>query len=105
MIEAEAVSLRNSVLVGGVGGAFDDSGQPTNLASDAALTVMKDDVAWWAEVLNKARADGQLLLFAPDHSHQGVTPLPGCDPYSLMTIEVVPDLATWIETCATAWRD
>lgn len=61
IIEAEAVSLRNSVLVGGVGGAFDDAGQPTNVATDAALTVMKDDVAWWADVLNKARADGQLL--------------------------------------------
>lgn len=51
------------------------------------------------------RADGHLLLFAPDHSHQGVTPLPGCDPYSLMTIDMVPDLATWIETCATTWHE
>ena len=61
MIEAEAVSLRNSVLVGGVGGAFDAAGQPTNVATDAASNVLKDDVAWWADVLSKARADGQLL--------------------------------------------
>ena len=46
MIEAEAVSLRNTVLVGGVGGAFDDAGEPTNVATDAALNVLKDDVAW-----------------------------------------------------------
>jgi NAD(P)H-dependent FMN reductase len=60
MIEAEAVSLRNTVLVGGVGGAFDDAGEPTNVATDAALNVLKDDVAWWADVLNRARAEGQL---------------------------------------------
>lgn len=50
------------------------------------------------------RTDGRLLLFAPDHAYQGVTPLPGCEPYSLMTIDAAPDLATWIETCAEAWR-
>ena len=60
MIEAEAVSLRNTVLVGGVGGAFDDTGEPTNVATDAALNVLGDDVAWWADVLNRARAEGQL---------------------------------------------
>ena len=60
MIEAEAVSLRNTVLVGGVGGAFDEDGRPTNVATDAALNVLKDDVAWWATVLNRARAEGQL---------------------------------------------
>ena len=60
MIEAEAVSLRNTVLVGGVGGAFDDEGRPTSVATDAALNVLKDDVAWWADVLTAARASGQL---------------------------------------------
>lgn len=49
------------------------------------------------------RADGRLLLFAPDHAFEGVTPLPGCEPYSLMTIDGLPDLTTWIETCAEAW--
>ena len=41
MIEAEAVSLRNTVLVGGVGGAFDDDGRPTSVATDAALNVLE----------------------------------------------------------------
>jgi hypothetical protein len=49
------------------------------------------------------RADGQLLLFAPDHSFTGVTPLAGCPPYSLLTINDVTDLRTWIEVCAAAW--
>jgi hypothetical protein len=50
------------------------------------------------------RDDGQLLLFAPDHAFSGVTPLAGCPPYSLLTIDDVPDLATWIERCAGSWR-
>ena len=50
------------------------------------------------------RQDGQLLLFAPDHAFDGVTALAGCPPYSLLTIDTVPDLTTWIEVCAAAWR-
>nr|WP_296068863.1 hypothetical protein [uncultured Actinoplanes sp.] len=50
------------------------------------------------------RQDGGLLLFAPDHDFDGVTPLAGCPPCSLLTIDRVPDLATWIETCAAVWR-
>lgn len=49
------------------------------------------------------REDGTLLLFAPDHAFGGVTPLEGCPPYSLMTIDNAPDLAAWLETCAAAW--
>ncbi|MFI5710584.1 hypothetical protein [Kribbella sp. NPDC051620] len=51
------------------------------------------------------RRTGQLLLFAPDHAFTGVTPLDGCPPYSLHTFDREPDLATWIENCAAAWRD
>ena len=51
------------------------------------------------------RSGGHLLLFAADHSFEGVTPLPGCPPYSLMTIDDAPDLADWIELCAEAWSD
>jgi hypothetical protein len=50
------------------------------------------------------RHDGRLLLFAPDHDYAGVTPLAGSPPYSLLTIDDVPDLTTWIEECAAAWR-
>lgn len=51
------------------------------------------------------RSSGQLLLFAPDHAFTGVTPLKGCPPYSLLTFDHEPDLATWIERCAAGWRD
>ncbi|WP_239127392.1 hypothetical protein [Asanoa siamensis] len=50
------------------------------------------------------RTDGRLLLFAPDHAFAHVTPLAGCPPYSLLTLDHVPDLTGWIEQCATAWR-
>lgn len=50
------------------------------------------------------RSTSQLLLFAPDHSFTGVTPLTGCPPYSLLTFDHEPDLAAWIENCAEAWR-
>ena len=50
------------------------------------------------------RGDGRLLLFAPDHDFAGVTPLAGSPPYSLLTIDAVPDLAAWIEVCVAAWR-
>jgi NAD(P)H-dependent FMN reductase len=60
MIEAEAVALRNSVLIGAVGQAFDEQDEPVNPATEAALRVLRDDVAWWANVLDRARAEGQL---------------------------------------------
>ena len=50
------------------------------------------------------RQDDSLLLFAPDHAFSGVTPLAGCPPYSLLTIDQVPNLKTWIELCAAIWR-
>jgi hypothetical protein len=43
------------------------------------------------------------MLFAPDHAVEGVTPFAGSPPYSLYTVDGVPDLATWIEVCAGAW--
>ena len=49
------------------------------------------------------RVTGELILFAPDHAFDDVTPLPGCPPYSLMTINGVPDLRTWIEHCSAPW--
>ena len=50
------------------------------------------------------RRSGALLLFAPDHDFDGVTPLPGCPPYSLLRVDSLPDLTSWIEACAGAWR-
>lgn len=49
------------------------------------------------------RENGQILVFAPDHAFDGVSPLAGSPPYSLMTIDDAPDLAAWIELCAVAW--
>jgi hypothetical protein len=46
------------------------------------------------------RRTGALIIFGPDHAYPGVTPLPGCPEYSLMTIDDLPDLASWIEACA-----
>lgn len=51
------------------------------------------------------RDSGALLLFAPDHDFDGVTPLSGSPEYSLMTIDEAPDLAAWLEVCAAAWSD
>jgi hypothetical protein len=50
------------------------------------------------------RSTGQLLLFAQDHAFTGITPLAGCPPYSLYAFNHEPDLASWIENCATVWR-
>ena len=60
-VEAEMVPLRNSVLVGGVAGAFDDDDQPVDPTTDVALAITLDDLAWWADALTPARAAGQLV--------------------------------------------
>jgi NAD(P)H-dependent FMN reductase len=59
-IEAEAVPLRNSVLIPFVADAFDEAGQPKNPATTAALTIVLDDLSWWASALSRARAEGEL---------------------------------------------
>src|SRR5579863_9610525 len=59
-IEAEAVPLRNTVLIPFVADAFGEDGQPTNPATTAALSITLDDLAWWADALSDARAKGQL---------------------------------------------
>ncbi len=59
LIEAEAVPLRNTVLVPQVGNAFDD-GAPRDPAAVRAATIMLDDLAWWAAALKRARQEGSL---------------------------------------------
>lgn len=49
------------------------------------------------------RISGQLLLFAPDHSFSGVTPLAGCPEYSLYVLDAAADLPAWVELCAAQW--
>jgi NAD(P)H-dependent FMN reductase len=60
-IEAEMVPLRNAVLVGEVGQAFDEDGDPKNPVSDISLTVAIDDLLWWGRATRVARSQGQLM--------------------------------------------
>jgi NAD(P)H-dependent FMN reductase len=59
-VEAEAVPLRNTVVLASVTTAFDDQGAPVNPATDISLQVMLDDLAWWSPTLEQARAAGEL---------------------------------------------
>jgi NAD(P)H-dependent FMN reductase len=58
-IEAEAVPLRNTVLVGNVHAAL-VNGEPTAPGSDIALRITLDDLAWWGNALQAARRQGEL---------------------------------------------
>jgi NAD(P)H-dependent FMN reductase len=60
-IEAEAVPLRNTVIIPFVTTAFDEQGQPVNPAATVSLDIMLDDLAWWSPVLEAARAAGELI--------------------------------------------
>ncbi|MEV1249007.1 hypothetical protein [Nonomuraea sp. NPDC049750] len=84
----------------------------TWLWEDAGLEVPIDPDEYYAVAVEANgnltvahRSNGRLVLFAPDHAFTHVTPLAGSPPYSLLTMDKVPDLATWIEVCAAAWRD
>jgi NAD(P)H-dependent FMN reductase len=57
--EAEMVPMRNSVIIPQVARAFDD-GRPVSKVTDSCLGILLDDLAWWAELLAKARSEGQL---------------------------------------------
>lgn len=59
LIEAEAVSLRNTLLVGNVETAFDAEGQPTQAATRVATRILLEDLEWWVDALGKARAGGE----------------------------------------------
>jgi NAD(P)H-dependent FMN reductase len=60
-IEAEAVPLRNSVVIPQVGSAFDEAGEPNSPMTRVAADIMLDDLAWWSAALDKARAAGELV--------------------------------------------
>ena len=59
-IEAEAVPLRNTVVIPFVRTAFGADGEPVNPETDIRLQVMLEDLAWWSSALEKARAEGEL---------------------------------------------
>jgi NAD(P)H-dependent FMN reductase len=59
-IEAEMAPVRNTVLIPFVGEAFGDDGNPIDRRSEVAMTIMLDDLEWWARALAAARAVGEL---------------------------------------------
>jgi len=59
-LEAELILLRNTVVIPFVDHAFADDGTAINSMTDAAATVMLEDLEWWSNVLNRARQSGQL---------------------------------------------
>lgn len=59
-IEAEAVPLRNSVLIPFVTDAFNENGKPENPATEIALGITLDDLVWFSNALGRARAAGEL---------------------------------------------
>lgn len=60
VIEAEAVPLRNAVVIPFVARAFGDDGTPADPATSAALSITLDDLAWWSSALSRAREEGEL---------------------------------------------
>ena len=59
-IESEMAPLRNTVLIPFVGDAFGPDGDPVDVRTEAAITVMLDDLAWWGTALATARKQGEL---------------------------------------------
>lgn len=58
-VEAEMVPLRNTVLIPGVQGAF-QNGTPLDPRADASLRVALEDLHWWGAALQRARGEGEL---------------------------------------------
>lgn len=56
LIEAEAVPLRNTVLIPAVHSAFDDAGNINDVGTSHALDIMLEDLAWWGDILREARS-------------------------------------------------
>ena len=60
-IESEMVPLRDTVLIPKVDSAFDAHGAPVDPMTTIAMTIMLDDLAWWAALLAQGRAQGELV--------------------------------------------
>lgn len=61
VIEAEMVPIRSSVILPQIHTAFAPDGEPANPGAELAMSVTLDDLAWWANLLRKGRADGELV--------------------------------------------
>ena len=53
------VPLRTMTVFPQVAEAF-DAGRPVNPVAEVSLRIALDDLKWWSDVLEKARAEGQL---------------------------------------------
>jgi hypothetical protein len=51
------------------------------------------------------RVTGEVLLFAPDHAFNHVTPLEGCPEYTLYRLQGAPRFEAWVEEVAGQWID
>ena len=60
MIEADAAPLRNTVPIPRVTAAFGEDHQPLDPMADVSLRIVLDDLAWWGNALQRARAEGEL---------------------------------------------
>ncbi len=59
-VEAEMMPLRTAPIFPQVFQAFTPDHQPVNPVADISLRIALDDLKWWSEVLEKARANGPL---------------------------------------------
>ena len=59
-VEAEMMPLRTAPIFPQVFQAFTPEHQPVNPVAEISLQIALDDLKWWSEVLEKARANGQL---------------------------------------------
>lgn len=60
-IEADMAPLRNSVLIAKVVTAFDENHSPNDPAVDTALSLVLEDLTWWASALASALASARAL--------------------------------------------
>ena len=60
VIEAEMVPLRSTVLIPVAGAAFGQDGELRDPEAAVAAGILLDDLAWWAAVMRRARADKPL---------------------------------------------
>jgi NAD(P)H-dependent FMN reductase len=60
VIEAEMVPLRSTVLIPVAGAAFGQDGEPRDPEAAIAAGILLEDLAWWAAVMRRARADKPL---------------------------------------------
>lgn len=60
-VEVEAAPLRSTVVLPYVEKAFTEDGVPADPATEVSMTILLDDLAWWAAALHNARAAGELI--------------------------------------------